>query len=96
MRSRRTEGHSVFIEELDEDDLPLVMASQYCDDDYQNYIVTSVEILNNSVKIFGYMQQGYEEDTDVLEEIACGHLEYIIDAIPETEEVQDVKIKKFD
>lgn len=87
-------GSFSFIDELDEDDLPVVMASRYEDDGYSDYIVTEVKLGSKYINIFGYKKYGYEEDTDVLEFVANGHLEYIIDAIPETEEVQDVTLKQ--
>ncbi len=89
-------GAFSLIDELDEDELPAVSACQISDDEYHDYIITKVEVDEYHVRIWGLPKNGWLEEAEVLDSIAYGHLEYIIDAIPETEEVQDVTIKKFD
>lgn len=86
-------GSFSLVDELDGDELPAVSACQISDDEYHDYVITKVENRKSGVRIFGYPKNGWSCEAGELDGVAYGDIEYIIDAIPETEEVQDVTIK---
>ena len=73
---------------------PIILASTHYTETSEDYYVTHVEldIENDDVFIYGFPTNGCSDDVCELEFIAHGHLEYIIDQISETDEVQDVSI----
>lgn len=72
---------------------PIIAASTKWMDSYEDFYVSRVAFDEyDSLIIFGFPKEGWAEDEQELTSTAHGHLEYIIDQIPETEEVQDVTI----
>lgn len=90
-------GEYVFIDTEDEDwsedyDYPVVVASSPIQDNTSEYIVSRVRVENESLIIYGFDREyGYPEDERELYYIGYGYLESILDAIPETDDVHDVR-----
>lgn len=76
----------------EENNAPIIAASTRYMDGYEDFYVTRV-VLENEIclVIYGYSKDGCKDEEE-LTSVAHGHLEYIIDMIPETEDVQDVTI----
>ncbi len=95
-------GEYIFIHTEDEDEdsistektsAPVICASTKWLGGFEDFYVTSLSFdKNNQLRIYGFPTEGYVDEEQELTEIAHGHLEYIIDLIPETDEVQDVTI----
>lgn len=81
--------------ESDEDETekaPIIMASTKHMDSYIDFYVSRVTVGDgNYLAIYGFPKDGWDDEHE-LDSIAHGHLEFIIDNIPETEEVKDVTI----
>ena len=73
---------------------PIILASTHYTENSEDYYVTQVELdaEYDDVIIYGFRTSGCSDDVNELEFVAHGHLEYIIDQIPETDEVHDVSI----
>ncbi len=56
----------------------------------EDYIITHVEAEGNYVRVYGYPKEGWSTTPDYMYWIDHGQIGYIIDEIPETEEVSDV------
>lgn len=70
---------------------PIIMASGQDCNTSCDFIVSRVSVVNNILEIYGVEKEwGVEEEW--LGYIEAGHLHYIIDEIPETEDVKDVTI----
>lgn len=70
---------------------PVIAASTRYMDGYEDFYVVRVALEDNWLQIYGFPKDGWDSE-DELTSVAHGHLEYIIDLIPETEDVQDVTI----
>lgn len=78
----------------EENAAPIVSASTKWMDGFEDFYITRVAIDDNDyVTIYGYNKEGYADEYEI-DAVSHGHLEYIIDHIPETEEVKDVTILK--
>ena len=96
----------VFIHTDDDDDdrvlkertnAPIISASTKWMEGYEDFYISRVVIEEDDYLIvFGFSKEGWVDDEQELTSIAHGHLEYIIDQIPETDTVQDVTIKAFE
>lgn len=82
------------IDDEEKDEAPVVLAARKWCDDYQDYRVSRVAVdSNNGVDhliVFGWPTDPDWPDEDQISDFAHGHLEPILDAIPETEEVKSV------
>lgn len=80
-------------DEDDKDNAPIILASTHHMSNYEDFCVVSVSLNDNdALSIYGFAKEGFSEDEHELCYIAHGHLEYLIDSIPETEDVKDVSI----
>lgn len=92
-------GEYIFIHENEDGDYnneeknnaPIIAASTRYMDGYEDFYVVRVAIEDDWLQIYGFPQDGWYAEAE-LTSVAYGHLEYIIDMIPETENVQDVTI----
>lgn len=72
---------------------PIISASTKCMASYEDFYVSRVAIEDfDSVVVYGFPKEGWADDEQELTSIAHGQLEFVIDEIPETDEVQDVTI----
>lgn len=72
---------------------PIISASTKWMESYEDFYVTRVTIDDfDCVVVYGFPKDGWSDDEQELTSIAHGQLEYVIDEIPETDEVQDVTI----
>lgn len=99
-------GEYIFIHMNEEEDdvedeeeaynAPVILASRKYEDSYSDYRVSrvSVEISGDTeyLHIFGWPTDPNWPDEDEIDFIARGHVGYIIDSIPETEDIKDVSI----
>ena len=61
-------------------------------DTYEDFYISRVELEDDQyLNIYGWPKEGWTDELQ-LDDFAHGHLEYIIDQIPETDTVQDVTI----
>lgn len=68
---------------------PIVMAGDRHWDSNCDCIITRVAVVNGGLEIYGYDKE-YGDKEMWLDDVEFGHLSYIIDEIPETNEVKDV------
>lgn len=84
-------------EEFDAEDLykcPVIMAATRWMEGYEDFYIVRVEFLEKEgLCIYGVPKERWDEELE-LDSFVHGHLEYIIDEIPETEEVKSVAISK--
>lgn len=78
-----------YCNEEEKNNAPVIMASTRCMDHYEDFYVSRVEIYAYHLIIYGWPIDGYEDEREI-DSIAHGHLGYITDHIPETENVKDV------
>lgn len=72
---------------------PIIAASTKWMESYEDFYVSRVSFDKyDNLIIFGFPKEGWADDEQELTSIAHGQLEYVIDLIPETDEVQDVTI----
>lgn len=72
---------------------PIIAASTKWMDGYEDFYVSRVSFdKSDNLIIFGFPKDGWADDEQELTSIAHGQLEYVIDLIPETDEVRDVTI----
>ncbi len=90
-------GEYIFAEPDEEDDddtlndCPIIMASTRSMDNYEDFYILRVELEEDKyLRVFGVPKEDWCTDEMELDSFAHGHLEYIIDLIPETEEVKSV------
>ncbi len=77
-------------DEEERNEAPIIMASTHSQDTYEDYYISRIELRDDEfLSIYGWAKDGWADEVE-LEYFAHGHLEYIIDQIPETEDVQDV------
>ncbi len=94
----RAHGGEYIFAEPDEDgdydslnDCPIIMASTRSMDNYADFYILRVELEEDKyLRVFGVPKEDWCTDEMELDSFAHGHLEYIIDLIPETEEVKSV------
>lgn len=90
-------GEYVFIPEDSEDymeeDNIIIMAGRRCSDQNKDYFVSRVTVEEDGqLHIYGFdTEYDTPSDEDELFNIEYGHLESILDAIPETDDVHDVR-----
>lgn len=77
----------------DYEDIPSLYGGYSWMDTSERYLVTRVKLTEEgNVKIYGFRDEfGSPIDEDVIDIIEYGYIEYILDAIPETVEVHDVR-----
>lgn len=75
------------------DDIPSLYGGYSWMDTSERYLVTRVKRTEEGgVKIYGFRDEfGSPMDEDVIDIIEYGYIEYILDAIPETDEIHDVR-----
>lgn len=78
-----------YCNEEEKNNAPIIMASTRCMDHYEDFYVSRVEIYAYHLIIYGWPIEGYEDEREI-DSIAHGHLGYVIDHIPETNDVKDV------
>lgn len=69
---------------------PVVMAGDRHWDSNCDCVITRVVMNDGFLEIYGYDEQCSIYDEILLSDFEYGHLGYIIDAIPETDEIEDV------
>lgn len=86
-----TENDDNISEEINK--APIISASTKWMESYEDFYVTRVEIDDfDCVVVYGFLKEGWSDDEQELTSIAHGQLEYVIDEIPETDEIKDVTI----
>lgn len=79
-------------DEEERNNAPIIMAGTRSMDTYEDFYISRVELENDQyLNIYGWPKEGWTDELQ-LDDFAHGHLEYIIDQIPETDTVQDVTI----
>lgn len=73
---------------------PVVIAGGKHWESYCDCVITRVAVIDGCLEIYGYDKE--YGDQEMLLEVETGHLGYIIDEIPETEEVDDVSLSEQD
>lgn len=71
---------------------PIVMAGDRHWESDCDCIITRVAVVNGGLEIYGYDKE-YGDKEIWLDDVEFGHLSYIIDEIPETDEIHDVTIE---
>lgn len=71
---------------------PVVIAGDSHWESYCDCVITCVKVRNGNLEIYGYDKEYGNQE--MLLEVETGHLGYIIDEIPETEEVTDVSLSE--
>lgn len=92
-------GEYVFIHLDDEDGYceeerdraPIIAASTKYMDGYEDFYVSRVEAKGGHCTLYGWCKEGWVDENEIYS-VAHGHLGYVIDCIPETDEVKDVTI----
>lgn len=75
---------------------PMVFASSEWTEHYRTYYVVRVNVDDNrGIHIFGVPRDDWSQDEREVELFSADHLEYILDEIPETEEVKSVFTPKL-
>lgn len=75
----------------DHDEIPIVYGGYSWMDRSESYYVTRVKLTESGIKIYGFRDEvGSPMDEDVIDIVEYGYIEYILDAIPETDKVHDV------
>lgn len=100
-------GKYVFVTKEDMKDLPcnewkapIISASTHWMETYADFYVTRVETFSYTsavdfVEFYGVLVDDVDGELEVqIDTVAIGHLNYIIDEIPETETVKDVSLLK--
>lgn len=77
-------------EEIEGRNAPIIVGAWKHMDGSEDYIITHVVVNDNYVEIYGFPKEGWETTPDFMYWIDHGQIGYIIDEIPETEEVSDV------
>lgn len=77
----------------DIDDLfpPIICASNRHWESSCDCVVTRITVVDGCIKVYGY-DKDYSDEEVLLDDIEFGHISFIIDEIPETEETHDVTI----
>lgn len=93
-------GEYVFIDaEADDEDwrekacgeAPVIMGSYKHADTYTDHYVSRVKVTDGYLEIYGFSSEyGDPSDEDVIEMVATGQIQWIIELIPETNDVKDV------
>lgn len=72
---------------------PIISASTKWMESYEDFHVSRVVVEDSDhLVVFGFPKEGWADDEQELTSIAHGQLEFVIDEIAETDEVQDVTI----
>ena len=84
------EGHSGYDGEADEkSDAPIILASQKNAETTEDCYVSRVTVMDGSLMVYGFPTGCYStEDEDYFDYIPHGQLMWVIDMIPEVEEVK--------
>lgn len=78
-----------------QDNAPIILASTDWMYEFEDFYVTRVTLEEGKyLVIYGYTKEEWFDEYE-LTSIAHGHLEYIIDHIPETEAIKDVTISSM-
>lgn len=76
-------------EEIEGVSAPIVMAGDSHWDSNCDCVITRVAVVDGYLEIYGYDKE-YGSEEMWLDDVEFGHLSYIIDEIPETEDMKDV------
>ena len=77
----------------EKNDAPIISASTKWMESYEDFYISRVVVEDGDyLVVYGFPKEGWADDEQELTSIAHGQLEYIIDLIPETDEVYDVTI----
>lgn len=79
-------------EEIEGITAPIVMAGDSHWDSNCDCIITRVAVVDGYLEIYGYDKE-YRDEELYLDDVEIGHLSYIIDEIPETDDVSDVSLE---
>lgn len=70
---------------------PIIAASTRWMDDYEDFYISRVEVEKGFYTLYGWAKEGCGDEVEI-DSVAHGHLGYVTDCIPETDEVKDVSI----
>lgn len=90
-------GEYVFIHLDDEGDYdddernnaPIISGSYGWMSNYEDFYVSRVEVIKGHLNLYGWQTEGYSDEREI-DDVAHGHLGYVTDMIPETDDVKDV------
>lgn len=82
------------VELPDTDNCPLILANPTHSDGPSDVYIAQISYGDNGFYIVAYTKEWLDEIDIEIDDIEIGHLEFIIDYIPETQEVSDVSINK--
>ncbi len=77
-------------EEIEGRQAPIIVGAWKHMEGSEDYIITHVVVDDDYVKIYGFPKECWETTPDFMYWIDYGQIGYIIDEIPETEEISDV------
>lgn len=73
------------------DKAPIISASTKWMDAYDDFYISRVEVDNGFYTLYGWPKEGFADEVEI-DSVAHGHLGYVTDCIPETDDVKDVSI----
>lgn len=71
------------------DNAPIIAASTQWMDAYEDFYVSRVEVDKGFYTLYGWPKEGCADEVEI-DSVAHGHLGFVTDCIPETENVKDV------
>ena len=75
------------------DNAPIIAASTGWMDAYEDFYISRVEVDNGFYTLDGWATEGCGDEVEI-DSVAHGHLGYVIDCIPATDDVKDVTLKR--
>lgn len=76
------------------DKAPIISASTKWMDAYEDFYISRVEVDNGFCTLYGWAKEGYGGEVEI-DSVAHGHLGYVTDCIPDTDDVKDVSTNLF-
>ncbi len=77
-------------DDQERNEAPIIMAGTHSMDNYEDFYISRVELQDDKyLNVYGFPKEGWADEME-LDCFAHGHLEYIIDEIPETDSVKSV------
>lgn len=81
------DGGDYDVEECD--DAPIISASTEWMEGYEDFYVSRVKVDKGVCTLYGWPTQSYADEVEI-DSVALGHLGYVIDYIPGTDDVKEV------
>lgn len=68
---------------------PIISAATSGMDAYEDFYISRVDVEGDSCTLYGWAKECYADEVQI-DSVAHGHLGYVIDSIPETDDIKDV------